>query len=207
MTIYEKIKNLREKNNMTQEELAKKLGYKSRSTINKIEKGLRDINQSQVLCFAKALNTTPAYLMGWEEKTEENKPKKKVYKIPVYGEIAAGIPIDAIEDIIDYEEVDEHTFNRGELIALKIRGDSMEPRICNGDVVIIRLQNDIESGELAAVLINGDSATLKKIKKDKKGIYLIPFNNDYETVFYSNDEILELPITIIGKVIELRGKF
>ena len=135
------------------------------------------------------------------------KSKKIAYKVPVYGEIAAGIPINMIEDIIDYEEVDEHMYNRGELLALKIKGNSMEPRICNGDVVIIRRQPDVDSGEIAAVIVDSDSATLKKVKKDKKGIYLIPLNSAYDTKFYSNREIRELPITILGKLIELRGKF
>ena len=142
-----------------------------------------------------------------EHDATHEKSKKIAYKVPVYGEIAAGIPINMIEDIIDYEEVDEHTYSRGELLALKIKGNSMEPRICDGDVVIIRRQPDVDTGEIAAVIVDGDSATLKKVKKDKKGVYLIPLNPTYDTVFYSNKEIRELPIIILGKLIELRGKF
>ena len=74
-------------------------------------------------------------------------------------------------------------------------------------MVIIRRQPDVDTGEIAAVIVDGDSATLKKIKKDKKGVYLIPLNPAYDTVFYSNKEIRELPIIILGKLIELRGKF
>lgn len=206
MNIGDRLKLLRIKNNLTLEELAKKVKT-SKPTIQRYESGvISNIPSDKIEKLANVLNTTPAYIMGWEEQADE-KPKKKAYKIPVYGEIAAGIPINMIQDIIDYEEVDEHTYNRGELLALKIKGDSMEPRICDGDVVIIRKQPDVDSGEIAAVIIDGDSATLKKVKKDKKGIYLIPFNNDYDTVFYTNKEMKELPIIILGKLIELRGKF
>ncbi|EHL19457.1 hypothetical protein HMPREF9628_00178 [Peptoanaerobacter stomatis] len=206
MSIGDRLKSLRIKNNLTLEELAKKVKT-SKPTIQRYESGvISNIPSDKIEKLANVLNTTPAYIMGWEEQADE-KPKKKAYKIPVYGEIAAGIPINMIQDIIDYEEVDEHTYNRGELLALKIKGDSMEPRICDGDVVIIRKQPDVDSGEIAAVIIDGDSATLKKVKKDKKGIYLIPFNNNYDTVFYTNKEMKELPVIILGKLIELRGKF
>lgn len=204
--LYEKIKLLREQLNMTQEELALKVGYKSRSTINKIEKGLRDINQSQIISFAKALNTTPAYLMGWKEEDEEEE-YRKVYKVPVYGEIAGGVPLAEIIDIIDYEEVDEHTWNRGELFALRVKGQSMEPRICNGDVVILRKQNTFNDGDICAVRVDDEGATLKKVSSDNTGLYLIPINESYPTRFFSKKELNEVNIEVLGKVIELRGKF
>lgn len=83
----------------------------------------------------------------------------------------------------------------------------MEPRIKDGDVVIIRKQNDCNSGDIAVVLVNGDEATVKRIKKRPEGIMLIPSNPAYEPMFYSNEDIEKLPVTIIGKVIELRAKF
>lgn len=79
--------------------------------------------------------------------------------------MAAGIPIEAIEDVIDYEEISEELAHTGDFFALKIKGDSMEPRICNGDVVIVRKQNYAESGDLVIVLVNGDSANLQKVGK------------------------------------------
>lgn len=194
----------------------------SHTHIDSIERGIDPrtgkvvkVTNDTIEKLAKAMNVSSSFLFDLslnknstnDQQYKDEKPKKKAYKIPVYGEIAAGIPINMIQDIIDYEEVDEHTYNRGELLALKIKGDSMEPRICDGDVVIIRKQPDVDSGEIAAVIIDGDSATLKKVKKDKKGIYLIPFNNDYDTVFYTNNEMEQLPVIILGKLIELRGKF
>ena len=127
---------------------------------------------------------------------------------PVLGYVAAGIPIEAIEDIIDYEEIEAGQLNSNyEYFGLKIKGDSMSPRIQNGDVVIVRKQPDVDTGDVAIVCVNGDNATCKQIKKHAEGISLIPFNTAHEIKFYSNNEIESLPISIIGKVVELRGKF
>ena len=128
-------------------------------------------------------------------------------KIPVYAAVAAGIPIEAIEDIVDYEEIDAALAATGDFFGLRIKGDSMEPRMREGDVVIVRKQEDAETGDTAVVLVNGDSATVKRIKKEPGGISLIPNNPAYDTQYFSNAEIRDLPVRIIGKVVELRGKF
>ena len=113
----------------------------------------------------------------------------------------------AIEDIIDYEEIPHSMAKSGDYFALQIKGDSMEPRIKEGDVVIVRKQPDVESGEVAIVLVNGDEATIKKVQKFNGGINLVPSNPAYEVKTYSNDDIESLPVSIIGKVVELRAKF
>ncbi len=128
-------------------------------------------------------------------------------KIPVYGAVAAGIPFDAITDIEDYEEISADMAKCGEYAALRIHGDSMEPRMTEGDVVIVRVQSTIENGETAIVIVNGDESTCKKIKKTPEGILLISTNPKYEPMFYSNKQIEELPVRIFGKVVELRAKF
>lgn len=206
MEFYERIKLKREELKMSQDELAKKLGYKSRSSINKIEIGENDIPQSKIKAFAKVLNTTPAYLMGWDEPNQKNLTQG--VKVPVLGRVVAGIPLEAVTEILDYEELHPNVAKTGEFFALQIKGNSMSPRICDGDVVIVKRQNTVESGDIAIVLINGDEATVKKVKLDENGIMLIAFNSDvYEPHFYSNEEIKTLPIEILGKVVELRGKF
>ena len=91
-----------------------------------------------------------------DAEPEKVKMAKKAIRIPVLGNVAAGVPIEAIEDVIDYEEISEELAHTGDFFALKIKGDSMEPRICNGDVVIVRKQNYAESGDLVIVLVNGD---------------------------------------------------
>lgn len=83
----------------------------------------------------------------------------------------------------------------------------MEPRMMEGDVVIVRRQDDVDSGDVAIVLVNGNEATVKRIKKQEDGITLIATNTSvYEPHFYSNKEIQSLPVQILGKVVELRGK-
>lgn len=133
---------------------------------------------------------------------------KKATRIPVLGEVAAGIPIEAIQDIVDHEEIDAALAATGEFFGLRIKGSSMEPRIREGDVVIVRRQEDAETGDTAVVLVNGDSATVKRIKKEPDGgIWLIPNNPAYDSRHFSPAEIRDLPVNIIGKVVELRGKF
>lgn len=128
-------------------------------------------------------------------------------KIPVLGSVPAGIPITAIEDILDYEEIPQLWANQGEFFALKIKGDSMEPRMQSGDVVIVRQQSSADSGDTVIVLINGDEATCKKLEKTSNGIMLISTNTKYSPMFFSHEEINELPVVILGKVIENRQKY
>lgn len=127
-------------------------------------------------------------------------------KIPVFGNVAAGIPISAITDIEDYEEIPSDMAARGEYCALRIKGNSMEPMMLPGDTVIIKVQQDVNDGEIAVVLINGNDATCKKIKKTPEGVLLISLNPTYEPMFFSNADVLELPVTVFGKVVELRRK-
>lgn len=139
---------------------------------------------------------------------EENISKREVIKIPVLGYVAAGIPIEAIEDVLDYEELNADDYDGNyEYFGLKIRGDSMYPRIQDGDVVIVRRQPTVESGEIAIVSVDREEATCKKVKFHETGIELISLNENYEPMFFSAKEAVEKSITILGKVVELRGKF
>lgn len=132
----------------------------------------------------------------------------KGVKINVLGRVAAGLPIEAIENIIDTEEISEEMARTGEFFGLQIKGDSMEPRIYENDVVIVRKQEDAESGDIVIALVNGNDATCKRLIKYAGGISLVSLNSaKYEPLMFSNDDILEMPVKIIGKVIELRGKF
>lgn len=203
MEIYERIKLRRKEIGLSAETVAERLGV-SPATIyryenNDIKKFPTDILEP----LAKVLHTTPAYLLGIENK---NKSKNAV-KIPVLGLVRAGIPMDAVEHIIDYEEIGEDMARQGEFFGLQIKGDSMEPKISEGDVVIVRKQPDVESGEIAIVLVNGDEATIKKVQKFNGGINLIPSNPAYDVMTYTNEQIEKLPVRVLGKVVELRAKF
>ena len=128
-------------------------------------------------------------------------------QIPVLGDVAAGIPIEAITDIIDYEEIDEAMARTGDFFGLRIKGASMEPRMQEGDVVIVRRQDAADTGDTVVALVNGDSATVKKIKYGPDGITLIPTNPSYDPMFYSAVEVERLPVRVIGRVVELRAKY
>lgn len=129
-------------------------------------------------------------------------------KIPVLGYISAGIPSEMIEDILDYEEIDANMLNGGEeYFALKIKGNSMSPRIEDGDVVIVRKQSVAETGDTVIVAVNGEEGTCKRIKKYRDGIEIIPTNPSYKTRFFTNEDIENVPVVILGKVVELRAKF
>ncbi len=203
MEIYERIKLRRKEIGLSAETVADRLGV-SPATIyryenNDIKKFPTDILEP----LAKVLHTTPAYLLGIENK---NKSKTAV-KIPVLGLVRAGIPMDAVEYIIDYEEISEDMARQGEYFGLQIKGDSMEPKISEGDVVIVRKQPDVENGEIAIILVNGDEATIKKLQKFNGGINLVPSNPAYDVMTYTNEQIEKLPVRVLGKVVELRAKF
>lgn len=201
MEIYERIKQVRKKLGLSAEQVAEKLNV-SPATIYRYEnKDIKKFPTDILEPLAELYGVTPEYLMGWSEESNTG-----VNKIPVLGRVVAGIPIEAIEDIIDYEEVPSY-MSDSDYFALQIKGNSMEPKFSEGDVVIVRKQNDVDNGDIAIVLVNGNEATVKKIKKFDNGINLIPTNPAFEVLTYTNDEIEKLPVRIIGKVVELRAKF
>ena len=203
MEIYERIKKRRKEIGLSAEIVAEKLGV-SPATIYRYEKNdIKKFPTDILEPLAKVLRTTPSYLLGLDE-TDTNKNR---FLIPVLGTVRAGIPMETVENIIDYEEISENMARQGEFFALQIKGDSMQPRICEGDVVIVRKQPDIDSGDVAIVLVGDKEATIKKVQKFHGGINLIPNNPAYDVRTYTNEQIESLPVQILAKVVELRGKF
>ena len=196
-----RIKELRQANNIKQAELARAINV-SQATMSEYETGKYEPDIETLKKIADYFDVTVDYIVGGNRVS-----RKHGVKIPVYRAVAAGIPIEAIEDIVDYEEIEPELAATGEFFGLRIKGNSMEPRICEGDVVIVRKQDDADTGDTAIVLVNGYEATCKRIKKDGHGIALIPNNPSYEVKYYSAEEISSLPVRIIGKVVELRAKF
>lgn len=199
-----KLKELRKSKGWTQAKLAKYLNVDT-SAIGKWEiyNITPSIDTLKKIC--ELFNVNVSYLLGIN--SSNLKPinlERTVTKIPVYGTIPAGIPVEAIEEILDYEEIPESFASSGVFFALKVKGNSMFPEIKNNDIVIIRKQEDAENGDICAVMVNGYDATLKTIKKDISGITLIPRNPEYETKTYTPAEVEQLPVRIIGKVIEIR---
>lgn len=156
---------------------------------------------------AKALRVSEFWLAG-HDVPMFYEPEEKDTVVPVVGKVAAGIPIDAIEYIIDYEQLSPDMVKDGaEYFGLKIAGDSMEPRIYDGDIVIVRKQPRVENGQIGVICIDREWATCKKIIHYPNGMLLQPLNPAHEPVFYTNEEINSIPVTTIGRVIELRAKF
>lgn len=199
MTTGERMKQRRKEIGLSAEKVAERLGV-SPATIYRYEKG--DIEKVPVDIFAelaKILQTTPAYLMGWEEKPEPKKPTippgfepmPKMKKVPLIGSIACGEPITAeqnIEKMVDVPEYIRCDFS------LTCHGDSMvDAGIHDKDVVYIRIQPEVENGEIAAVRIDGE-ATLKRVYYNPGTLTLMPANPAYAPMVYTGSQLEEVHI-------------
>ncbi len=211
MSLGDNIRYLRIKCGYSQDYLAEKLGYKSYTTIQKWESGVSEPPVKKLKELSLLLNADMNDMANSDLQHAENlvfeEKRKRGTVINVLGRVAAGVPIEAVTDIVDTEEITEEMARTGEFFGLQIKGDSMEPRICDGDVVIVRQQEDADSGDTVIAMVNGNDATCKRLLKYKDGISLISLNTKYEPMMFSNKDIEEMPVKIIGKVVELRGKF
>lgn len=206
MSFQINLKKYREQAGLSQYQLADLLGVRQ-STVGMWENGKNKPRVKMLEKISLVLGITSNHLIYDFDETDNGSNISKVFKIPVLGTVQAGIPMEAIENIIDYEEISEEMARSGEYFGLRVKGSSMEPKFSEGDVVIVRKQPNAENGEIAIILVNGSEATIKKIKKDSNGIMLIPSNPNYEVQFYDKKDIEEKPVQIIGKVVELRAKF
>lgn len=201
-TITKNLRRILYEKDITAAEMSRALGIRQ-TTISNWMNGVRTPRGDNLDMLCDFLHVSRSDLV--EEHTEK---KPMVIKVPVLGYVAAGIPIEMIEDVQDYEELDPETFDPAyQYFGLTIRGDSMTPKIDDGDIVIVRKQPDAESGQLVIVAVNGDNATCKRLRKHHDGIELVPANPHYQPVFYSNEDVRRLPVTILGVVVELRARF
>lgn len=201
------IARLRKQKGWSQEELAERL-HVSRSAVAMWESGKNmptaAMAYEMALLFGCGLNE----VLGVYEPYRETEFPKKPVRIPVLGTIPAGIPIEAIEEVIDYEEAPAEWARGGkEYFALQIKGNSMAPRYESGDVVIFRRQETCENGQDCAVLVNGNDATFKRVRLLDDGMMLQALNPEYESYVYTAKQVHDLPVRIIGVVVELRRKF
>lgn len=205
MELYKRIKARREELGMSQEELATKLGYKSRSTINKIEMGKNDITQSKIKAFAQALNTTPAYLMGWEDNNsiDSNNEKEDTIPIPIVGEVAAGMGRIADNHTIGYMNIPSSWLSSTEeYVLLKISGDSMEPEMHSGDLALIRYQSSVDSGSYAVALIDDENGVIKRVLYGKGWIELQSTNTMYAPRRFEGEDLSRIRIFgLVKKII------
>lgn len=188
---------------ITLDDIARHVGV-SGATVSRWEHGdIENIKRDKIAKLAEVLKVSPGYLMGWTE----HHVSPSAVRIPVLGTIPAGIPLEAIEDVLDWEEISTDMVHSGhEYFALKIHGNSMQPTYQDGDVIIVQQQDTADTGDDAVVFVNGDDATFKRISRSERGIILKPLNPDYEPLIFTNKQIIDLPIRILGVAVEIRRK-
>ncbi|EFV01897.1 DNA-binding helix-turn-helix protein [Pseudoramibacter alactolyticus ATCC 23263] len=213
--LYKNIKKRRQELKISQSKLAELVGYTNRSSIAKIEAGKIDLPQSKIVEIAEALRTTPKELMGWEDEKAEIKKinwsdnvvpmaiNRDVVSIPVLGSVPAGVPVEAVEDIIGTIEIPREWLAGGaEFIGLRVTGTSMYPMYLEGDTVVIEIKHDCDSGQDAIIYVNGYDATLKTVVKNDDGtITLKPRNPEWPTKTYGPGDD---PIEILGPVVQMQ---
>ena len=224
MLLGEIIKKYREEHQMSLQDFADLIGT-SRSYIHMLEKNINPSTNKPISpsietlkSLANAMNMDLELLLKQLNSEQdiyidENEYKKQFINpspsavVFVYGTIPAGIPMECIEDIIDTEEIPSEMLKGGkQYFGLKVKGDSMEPEYLDGDTLILLKQEDCESGDDCVVMVNGFDGTFKRVFKNEQGIILQPLNNKYSPMVYSNEDIQNLPVRILGVVEEIRRK-
>lgn len=199
MSFSQRLKKAREARGMTLLELANKI-ERTEATVQRYESGnIKNLKNDTIEALAKALNVSPVYLMGWDD-TPNITTVKELVEVPILGKIACGDPITAIENVLDFRTVPKDYLPKGELFFLEAIGKSMEPKIPDGSFVLCRRQEDVEHGEIAAVLVNNDEeTTLKKVIKQQGMIILQPLNEDFAPYIVTEDN----PARIVGKALKI----
>lgn len=201
--ILQRVYDTLKEKGLTATQMCTAIGLKQ-STLSGWKSNDRQPLSEWIAPISQFLGVTSDYLLTGVNMVELNEDS---VQIRVLGRVAAGVPIEAVEDVIGEETISKKMSEAGDYFGLRISGDSMEPLIHHGAVVIVRQQNDLENGDIAIVMVNGNDATCKKIEKYENGIMLVPMNKAYNEKFYTNEEIENLPVRIIGKVVEARTKF
>ena len=195
--ISQNIKKFRKEKGLSQVVLGEMLGV-GQSTVAMWECGKNSPEYATLLRLSELLEVSVSRLCGSEDE---------MVKVDVLGNVAAGQPIDALENIIGQEELSAERARGGDFFALRIKGRSMEPRMFEGDTVIVRRQNSVENGEIAIVRVGEDEATCKKVYRTDDGISLVSINPEYEPMRYPETELRNVKIEVLGKVCELRVHF
>lgn len=198
----ERLKTLREERAVSQKELAHALDV-AQSAVGNWESGARQPNLDRIRQLASFFEVSVGYLLGAEDRPARDSDR---YRVPVLGYVRAGLPLTAEEQVLGFEDVSREIADAGDHFALRVQGDSMEPYLLEGDVVIVRRQEDVDSGDTAVVLIGGEDATVKKLIKHENGVSLVASNPKYSPYVFTADEVQSLPVCVLGKVVELRRR-
>ena len=199
MEWFDNLQELCRNNEIAVTKLEKKLGFANGSL-----SGTGTIRSDRLLKIANYFGVSTDYILGNDKNSNNFFPVSSGTEIKILGKVSAGNPIEQIEDVIGTETISQDMAAQGDFFGLRVRGDSMEPLIHNGSTLIVRQQEDVENGLIAIVSIGNEEATCKRIEKYSHGIMLIPENKSYKEMFYTNKEIEELPVRILGRVIQSR---
>ena len=195
------ISNLLLKRGKSQKDLCDNLGF-SPASVSSWVNGTRIPKEGNIVLMASYLDCSVDDIVLDPKEAH----RKRSFSIPVYARVGAGPPLEASEEIIDREEISERMASLGSFYGLHISGDSMEPRIVRGDVVIVRKQDTADDGDIVIAIVNQNDAVCKRLKKYKGGIALVSNNPMYEPMYFTITDTQDIPVRIIGKVVELRGK-
>ena len=203
------LKEKRQQLGLTMLQVAQYVGV-SEGTISRWEGGqIANMRRDKIARLSEILKLSPSVIAGIDQSgsTLSGIPTSSGVRIPVFASVPAGIPLEAIEDIVDFEVIPTAMAKNGEYFSLRVTGDSMEPRIKEGDIVIARRQEAVDNGDLAVVMVNSSDATLKRFYRTATGVKLVSSNPKYDPFFFTPAEVDALPVRVIGKVVELRAKF
>lgn len=205
------VKHLRTQKNISQQNLADEVGV-DRSTISRIENNEIETTIDNAIKIAKVFDISLVDLINKDlrfDNADIIDLEQSIEMIPVYGTIKAGIPIESQTDIIDYIDIPKSWANKGKkYYGLKISGDSMSPKYQDSDIVVFEFNEDVEQykNKDVAVMINGTESTFKKILINEQGIVLVPYNNNYEMMMFTKEQVEQLPIKVVGIAREKRTK-
>lgn len=205
MTIQNLIKNRRKELGLTLLDIANACGV-SEATVSRWESGdIVNMKRSRIAQLAKVLNISPSLLIHDDYDVLINYNSTTKPQIPILGIVPCGEPIEAIEDIIEWiDVVPSQAKGHFGLIA---KGDSMSPYILDGDILIVKYTPEVNSGKIAIVKVNGDEATCKRLVINDAGLTLVPNNPMYQTLTFGPAEIADMPVAVIGEVVEIRRRF
>lgn len=205
MTIGERIKERRKQLGLTVDELAERLG-KNRATIYRYESNdIEKLPTTVLEPLAKALDVTPAYLMGWLKPSQAksltpNELRANTKPVPLVGRVAAGLSCHAEDNIEGYILTDCELPHEGyDYFWLTVKGDSMEPELHDGDRVLVREQETLETECYAVVRIDGEDGVVKRVKIDRDRITLTSVNPYYPPRVFEREQMND--VAVVGKVI------
>ena len=200
MTFAEKLKEARQKANLSQAELADKLGLNLR-TYGSYERGERDVSTSLLRLICQTLRVSSDELLSNEDDKPNAAPlaENKIYQIPVFSSVSAGFGTYACSDIVTYMPLFiEHEADVPDMLCIKVTGDSMFPKIEDGDIIIVRKQDSVDSGSIAVVLVDNEEGFVKKVVYDQETIELHSINPEYAPKIFKGEEVLR--VRVVGLV-------